>query len=47
MITVVDGKIVDQFDEFIKCEKPLPSKITKITGIDDETLESEGCLKRL
>ena len=42
MITVVDGEIVDQFDEFIKCEKPLPSKITKITGIDDETLESEG-----
>ena len=42
MITVVDGEIVDQFDEFIKCEKPLPSKITKITGIDDETLEREG-----
>ena len=42
MITVVDGEIVDQYDEFIKCEKPLDPKITKITGIDDETLETEG-----
>ena len=42
MITVVDGKIVEEYDEFIKYEKPLPFKITKITGITDGMLENEG-----
>lgn len=42
MITVVDGEIVEEYDEFIKYEKPLPFKITKITGITDAMLENEG-----
>jgi len=42
MITVVDGEIVEEYDEFIKYEKSLPFKITKITGITDEMLENEG-----
>lgn len=42
MITVVDGEIVDEYDEFIKIDRPLPQKITGITGITDEMLESEG-----
>ncbi len=42
MITVVDGEIVDAYDEFIKCPGYLPSRITEITGIDDEMLEKEG-----
>lgn len=42
MITVVDGEIVEEYDEFIKYEKPLPFKITKITGITDSMLENEG-----
>lgn len=42
MITVVDGKIVDSYDEFVKCDFSLPYKITKLTGIDDETLDEKG-----
>lgn len=42
MITVVDGKIVDEYDEFIKINGLLPQKIVNITGITDKMLEDEG-----
>lgn len=42
MITVIDGKIVEEYDEFIKTDGLLPPKITQITGITDQMLDSEG-----
>ncbi len=42
MITIVDGKIVDEYDEFIKINGLLPQKIVDITGITDKMLEDEG-----
>lgn len=42
MISVVDGEIVDEYDEFIKCDKSLPPKVVKLTGISDKTLNEKG-----
>ena len=42
MLTVVDGEIVETYDEFINIGCELPPKITKITGITDEMLIGEG-----
>lgn len=42
MITVVDGEIVEEYDEFIKIDGLLPSKITEITGITDKMLADDG-----
>lgn len=42
MITVVDGKVVDEFDEFIKVDGLLPPRITQITGITDKMLNDYG-----
>lgn len=42
MITVIDGEIVDEYDEFIRADGKLPSRITEITGITDQILENEG-----
>lgn len=33
-----DGKIVDSFESFVSCHKPLSWRITKITGITDDDL---------
>lgn len=42
MITVIDGRIEEMYDKFIKVDGPLPPKIIKLTGITDEMLENEG-----
>ena len=42
MITVIDGEIVDEYDEFVKIGGFLPQKITEITGITDQMLKTEG-----
>ena len=42
MITVVDGEIVEEYDEFIKTDGLLPQNIIEITGITDRMLEDEG-----
>ena len=42
MLVVEDGKIIEEYDEFIKINEPLPKKITEITGITDNMLENEG-----
>lgn len=42
MLTEVDGKIVEEYDEFIDIEKPLSPKITKLTGISNYMLENDG-----
>lgn len=40
-VRVRKGKIVDRFDELINPGRPLPSKITSLTGITDEMLEGK------
>ena len=42
MLTVEDGVIKDNYDEFINIGVDLPPKITQITGITDEMLISKG-----
>lgn len=39
MITVENGKIIDEYDEFVKIDAPLNPKITKLTGITNEDLK--------
>ena len=38
MIIVEDGEIKEEYDEFIKIDTSLPSKIVEITGITDDDL---------
>ena len=42
MVTVEDGLITEEYDKFIKIGEPLSPKITQITSITDNMLESEG-----
>ena len=42
MLTVEDGVIKDNYDEFINIGVDLPPKITQITGITDEMLITKG-----
>lgn len=42
MITVIDGKIVEEYDRFIRVDGKLPPRITEITGITDQMLDDEG-----
>ena len=42
MFTLEDGVITEEYDKFIKIDEPLSPKITQITSITDEMLNSEG-----
>ena len=42
MLTVVDGKVVDEYDKFVNVGRPLDSKITRLTGITDQDLLEKG-----
>ena len=42
MFTLEDGVITEEYDKFIKIDEPIPPKITQITSITDEMLNSEG-----
>ena len=42
MLIVEDGRIVEEYDEFINVGYDLPPKITEITGITDDDLISKG-----
>ncbi|WP_407409660.1 PolC-type DNA polymerase III [Methanobrevibacter sp.] len=42
MLTVENGQIVDEYDEFIDVGKSLDPKITKLTGITDEMISDYG-----
>jgi len=40
-VKVVDGKIVDKFDQLVRAKKPLPAKIIEITGITERDLQGK------
>lgn len=42
MLTVEDGNVVEEYDEFVKVGIPLNPKITELTGITDDDLENKG-----
>ena len=42
MITCENGKVIEEYDKFVNIGKPLPSKITEITGITDSDLVEKG-----
>ena len=42
MLTVENGKITEDYDEFINIGEPLHPKITKITSITNQMLRDEG-----
>lgn len=39
-VKVIDGNIVEEFDELVKPENPIPPSITKLTGITNEDVEN-------
>lgn len=42
MLTVEDGVVIDDYDEFVNIGKPVSPKITEITSITNEMLRNEG-----
>ena len=42
MLTVVDGEIVDDYDEFINVGEALSPKIIELTGITNDMIRDEG-----
>ena len=42
MLVVEDGRIVEEYDEFINIGESISPKITDITGITNDTLVTEG-----
>ena len=42
MLTVEDGVITDDYDEFINIGRPIPRDITELTGITNDMLKNEG-----
>lgn len=42
MLTIENGKITDDYDEFINIGEPISHRIFEITGISNEMLVSEG-----
>ena len=42
MLTVENGEIMEEYDEFINIGEPLPPGITQITSITNEMLKNEG-----
>ena len=42
MLTVENGVITDDYDEFVNIEKPIPPKITRITSITNDMLKTKG-----
>ena len=42
MFTVVDGEVVEKYDEFVNIGEPISPKITEITGITNSMLKEEG-----
>lgn len=42
MLTVEDGRIIEDYDEFVNIGEPISQKIFEITGISNQMLENEG-----
>ncbi|WP_407414177.1 PolC-type DNA polymerase III [Methanobrevibacter sp.] len=42
MLTVVDGKVIDDYDEFVNVGEALSPKVIELTGITNDMLRNEG-----
>ena len=42
LLKIKDDVICDQFQCFVQCGKNIPEEVTKLTGITNETIETEG-----
>ncbi len=42
MLTVENGVVIDSYDEFIKVGEPISQKISRLTGITNDMINSEG-----
>ena len=42
LLKISQDQIVDQFQCFVKCEKDIPEAVTKLTGITNEMIKSQG-----
>lgn len=42
MLTVENGNVIDDYDEFVNIGRPLPPNIIEITGITNEMLRGKG-----
>lgn len=47
MLIYEDGEKIEEYDKFIKVDRPLTPKITELTGITDEMLENEGVVEEI
>ena len=42
MVTVENGEIIEEYDEFINIHEPIPPGITRITSITNDMIKNEG-----
>lgn len=46
MLTVENGKIIEEYDEFINIGQAISPKVIELTGITNDMLRNEGCSEK-